>query len=271
MSTSPPLCRKFNSASSLQLPPNSAAPLRSGDFTQAFCQFYLPSGESYICCPPRNCPFTPPNTYLRLICTLYGLRRSPRHWYGKCTVLTPQPQSLPMALVTPFHYDLGHGCDTTLGGIKYVLCLVARNGRFLIEYPLQCLSDDAILSAVHQFVCDLGGRKPRRMIADRDFKLIGGRVKQYLGTTIDQPDDTGQAHAFGAPASRQDKNGLVEILWKFIITLARNWLTSNYLPKSFWYFAVRPATIVSNYMPLQLADRTWTSPFEQVYNVKPDW
>ena len=92
-----------------------------------------------------------------------------------------------------------------------------------------------------------------------------------MGTTIDQPDDTGQAHAFGAPASRQDKNGLVEILWKFIITLARNWLTSNYLPKSFWYFAVRPATIVSNYMPLQLADRTWTSPFEQVYNVKPDW
>ena len=30
-----------------------------------------------------RCPVTPPNTYLQLIETLYGLKRSPRHWYEK--------------------------------------------------------------------------------------------------------------------------------------------------------------------------------------------
>ena len=55
------------------------------------------------------------------------------------------------------------------------------------------------------------------------------------------------------------------------MNLCRNWLTSNYLPKSFWYFAVRAATIVSNYMSIQLANGNWTPPFEQVYNIKPDW
>jgi hypothetical protein len=51
------------------------------DAIQAFCQTTLPSDEQYVCTPPRGCPFTPPNTYLLLKKTLYGLKRSPRHWY----------------------------------------------------------------------------------------------------------------------------------------------------------------------------------------------
>ena len=55
--------------------------LKSGDVNQAFCQSYLPPGKNYICKPPPGCPLTPPGTYLKLKKTLYGLKRSPKHFY----------------------------------------------------------------------------------------------------------------------------------------------------------------------------------------------
>ena len=56
----------------------------TGDFKQAFCQEYLPDGETYVLRPPKYCPITTtPNMYLHIIQTLYGLKRSPRHWYEK--------------------------------------------------------------------------------------------------------------------------------------------------------------------------------------------
>lgn len=51
------------------------------DIKQAFCQSYLPPEEKYVCIPPPGYPLTPPNTYWLLKRTLYGLKRSPRHWY----------------------------------------------------------------------------------------------------------------------------------------------------------------------------------------------
>jgi hypothetical protein len=54
---------------------------KTGDVTQAFCQSYLPSDEHYICRPPPGCPLTPKGLYWRLKKTLYGLKRSPRHFY----------------------------------------------------------------------------------------------------------------------------------------------------------------------------------------------
>jgi dUTPase len=54
---------------------------KSGNITQAFCQSSLPPGESYICTPPAGCPITPPHTYWKLKKTLYGLKRSPKHFY----------------------------------------------------------------------------------------------------------------------------------------------------------------------------------------------
>lgn len=59
--------------------------LKSGDFQQAFCQSHLPPEEKYVIRPPKGCPLTPPNTYLLLKKTLYGLKRSPRHWYELAT------------------------------------------------------------------------------------------------------------------------------------------------------------------------------------------
>ena len=57
---------------------------KSLDFQQAFCQSLLPVMEKYVLTPPAGCPITPPKTYLLLKKTLYGLKRSPKHWYDKC-------------------------------------------------------------------------------------------------------------------------------------------------------------------------------------------
>jgi hypothetical protein len=54
---------------------------KTGDIKQAFCQSYLPENENYVCHPPPGCPITPKGMYLKLKKTLYGLKRSPRHFY----------------------------------------------------------------------------------------------------------------------------------------------------------------------------------------------
>jgi Reverse transcriptase (RNA-dependent DNA polymerase) len=51
------------------------------DAKNAFCHPTLPDDEVCIVRPPKGCPFSTPGTYWRLKKTLYGLRRSPRHWY----------------------------------------------------------------------------------------------------------------------------------------------------------------------------------------------
>ena len=64
--------------------------LKNGDIKQAFCQAVLPHTEQYALCPPPGCPNTPPKTYWLLKRTLYGLKRSPRHWFIKATELLAQ-------------------------------------------------------------------------------------------------------------------------------------------------------------------------------------
>ena len=57
--------------------------LKQGDCKNAFCQSYLPKDERIFVTPPRNCPLSDPDTYWFLKKTLYGLRRSPIHWFRK--------------------------------------------------------------------------------------------------------------------------------------------------------------------------------------------
>eukprot|EP00957_Ditylum_brightwellii_P174583 13293298-Ditylum_brightwellii.AAC.1 len=81
----------------------------------------------------------------------------------------------------------------------------------------------------------------------------------------------GQCSISGAPTGQQNRNGLAKIKWKNIMNMVRNWLTSNYLPKKCWYFALRAAAQASNYMPIQTEEGQWTTPFELIYKCKPDW
>ena len=59
----------------------------SADVAQAFCHAYLPPDEQYIAIPPAGCPITPQGSYWKLKKTLYGLKKSPRHWYEKAKEL----------------------------------------------------------------------------------------------------------------------------------------------------------------------------------------
>ena len=71
------------------------------------------------------------------------------------------------------------------------------------------------------------------MIADRDFKLIGGSVAEYLTTPMCNKDGIFTTQVAGAPDGRQNQNGLLESHWKKLMQLARSWLTSNLLPTNF--------------------------------------
>jgi hypothetical protein len=54
---------------------------------QAFVQAVPPENEQYVLRPPPGCPYTPPDMYWLLKRTLYGLKRSPKHWFTKATAL----------------------------------------------------------------------------------------------------------------------------------------------------------------------------------------
>jgi hypothetical protein len=100
------------------------------------------------------------------------------------------------------------------------------------------------------------------LISDFDLKLIGGRAREYLNSLL--------IHVNSAPASRQDKNGLVERHWQTMLAMARNWLVSAQLPGTFWFYAIRHAAEVCNYFPYKLEDGAFTTPFQLVHKAKPD-
>ncbi len=58
-------------------------PLLQGDCKNMFCHGILPPEETTIVRPPSGDPDADPQEYWLLLKTLYGLRRSPRHWYDK--------------------------------------------------------------------------------------------------------------------------------------------------------------------------------------------
>jgi len=51
--------------------------------------------------------------------------------------------------------------------------------------------------------------------------------------------------------------------------MSRSWMSSALLPSEFWWFAMKQATEVSNYIPLKL-DRHLTTPHQLVYKSKVD-
>jgi hypothetical protein len=62
---------------------------KQGDCKNAFLHAYLPADETVIVEPPPGCPFSKPGDLWLLNKTLYGLKRSPFHWYNKfCKALT---------------------------------------------------------------------------------------------------------------------------------------------------------------------------------------
>jgi hypothetical protein len=71
--------------SSLRLMVSSAVErrrkLKQADYKNAFCNPTLPTNETTVIRPPLGDPDAQPGEYWLLNKTLYGLRRSPKHWY----------------------------------------------------------------------------------------------------------------------------------------------------------------------------------------------
>eukprot|EP00957_Ditylum_brightwellii_P113483 8652899-Ditylum_brightwellii.AAC.1 len=135
-----------------------------------------------------------------------------------------------------FHFDIVYGKEMAISSYRYVLWLIDCTSRYVSQYPLKSLQDTELVHALRLFTLDIGGRLLQQMIADRDFKLIGGAAAEYPeGIDLDQisEDNIGQAYVSGVPARQQNQNGLLEIKWCHVMNMVCNWLTSNYLPKKF--------------------------------------
>ena len=51
--------------------------------------------------------------------------------------------------------------------------------------------------------------------------------------------------------------------------MARSWLTSSMLPSEYWWYMLKRATEVSNYIPIKV-NGTLSFPHELMYDTKPD-
>ena len=98
-----------------------------------------------------------------------------------------------------WHYDIAYGIGTAIGGIKYALVITGRANRYTFLYRSINVNDITILLVMKKNVAQLG-RKPRKMYADREFKLIGGIVSQYLETNDDINSVESTSQVTGAPS-----------------------------------------------------------------------
>jgi deoxyuridine 5'-triphosphate nucleotidohydrolase len=171
------------------------------------------------------------------------------------------------------HYDIGYGAGMSIGGYTHVLFLVDRATRKKFIYGLKSLHSSSICAVMQDFIKDLGCY-PSKMLADRDFKIIGDHVKAlFRPNTFEHGEDlnfTG-THIAGAPQGRQNQNGLSEGNWKYVCNMARNFLTENLLPRQFWFHALKYAVHVSNYLPVKLTNGQVSTPHELAHGTSPDY
>ena len=135
--------------------------------------------------------------------------------------------------------------------------------RFKWCYPLHSLKQD-LLPALQQF-CRHIGRRPRQILTDFDHKLCGQRVLDYFT----DPNPSVSCTIKSVSSDHQNRNGLSERNRRSVLRMSCGWLASALLPTKFWWFALKRATKISNYIPIKL-DNKLTTPFQLVYGMKPD-
>ena len=168
---------------------------------------------------------------------------------------------LPHSFGDVIHIDILYGTVTAHEGVRYSLFIVDRATRHRFILPMSNLKTDLLttMNKLRKFF----GSTPRRILTDFDHKLMGQSVLDNF------TDDDGFCIIESAPPDKQNQNGLSESNWKSILYMARAWLTSNLLPSQYWWWAMKRATEISNYLPIKI-DNKYTTPYELVYNNKPD-
>jgi len=172
---------------------------------------------------------------------------------------TPVPR--PKHFLSRVHMDIGYGDCVAVGGSKYCVLLVDRATRYTWIYGLKNLTHESLTSVLQQFRRD-AGNLPKVLLTDFDNKILSGPTEKYL---LEH-----QCHVRAAPPKRQNENGLVERAWGSVTAMARSYITDMQMPRCYWYWALRHAVHVINYLPCTVNTLT-TSPHELVYGVKPDY
>ena len=180
------------------------------------------------------------------------------------------PLPLPQSFGDVMHMDIIYGTVTAIEGYRYALFIVDRATRARFILPMKILKTD-LLPTLQKFCNDIG-MQPKRILTDFDHKLMGQKVIDMFTPTdgpciIETAPPPPKIEA--APPYKQHQNGLAESNWKSILYMARSWLASHLLPSSFWWWALKRATEVSNYLPIRINNR-FTTPFELTYGEKPD-
>ena len=159
-----------------------------------------------------------------------------------------------------WHYDIVYGNGRAIGGIQYALFFVDRKSRKKKIFGLKDLKKSTISRAMKKFVREVGFY-PDEIIADRDFKIIGQHIDDIMEPFT---------QISGTPSGRQSQNGLSESNWRYICNIARNYLVEHLLPPEFWFFAIKYAVQVSNYIPIKTNKNALTTPFYEAYKQHPD-
>ena len=170
---------------------------------------------------------------------------------------TPIP--LPEQFGDVIHMDIVFGSKSAINGIKYGLFLVDRATRYKTILPLKNLTTD-ILFQLQKFCQELGF-VPKHFISDCDHKLFSLTIQQWLISN--------NSNVTVAPEGKQRQNGLCERNWRSLLRMARGWIASSLLPSSFWWYAIKRATEVSNYLSIRV-DNVYSTPHELVFGEQPD-
>jgi hypothetical protein len=176
--------------------------------------------------------------------TLGDVTTISRNNHGK---LLQQP---PTALHT-VGTDIGYGEGTSPGRYKYALTLVDYTTRYKWSYGLKYKSAESVIDALWCFFVDPGGM-PTRIRCDFDSSFVKGKVNTFLKLH--------RISITSAPPKQQSQNGLVERQWRTAVVMARAMLIEAQLPRRYWFWALREATIRMNLLPCKPTGKTSSPP-----------
>ena len=111
-----------------------------------------------------------------------------------------------------------YGASTAIGCYWYAIFLVDVKTHNLFKYPLRDLTCISLKHDISMFTKDIGG-KPRLMLDNRNFRLVGGKIATFLEACDLDDVATVQTHVTGISADHRNQNGLSEIRWKNILNI----------------------------------------------------
>jgi hypothetical protein len=153
------------------------------------------------------------------------------------------PVTCPPRALHTVGIDIGHGDGKSPGGYQYCLFMVNLATRYTWTYGLANLSGDTIIDALWRFFFVDAGGFPRRLRCDFDRRFLAGSAGRLL-----------RSHGVrigASPPHRQSQNGAVERNWNTAVEMARAFLAEAGLPRRYWFWAVREATVRMNMLPVK--------------------